>query len=163
MRLHNTIGYSISPYRPVQDHMRDYYTSRTAGTKSCSHLTPPSYIRHHSNTPVPHPLALDVIWACLCQTHRLNQCRCHQRKLQHEKDNKCTRKTFKITITTNCKILTNERRKITWRRLWWWPCLKGRTPKMNLSSTSVHLFLFGKVMFPSAGCLTPPLLFDLLC
>jgi hypothetical protein len=41
--------------------------------------------------------------------------------------------------------------------------LRGRTPKVNLSSTFVCLFLSGLVMFPSAGCLTPPLLFGLLC
>jgi hypothetical protein len=74
--------------------MRDYYTFRSAATKSCNLLTPPSYIRHYSNTPVPRPLALDANRACLWQTHRLNQYRIHQQKLQYEEDNKYTRKTL---------------------------------------------------------------------
>jgi hypothetical protein len=81
MRLHNIIGYFVPPYRPIQDHMRDYYTFRTAATKSCSHLTPPSYICHDSNTLVPHHLALDAIHACLSETCQLNQCRVYQWRL----------------------------------------------------------------------------------
>jgi hypothetical protein len=88
MRLHNIIGYSIHLYRPVQDHKQDCYTSRTGATMSCSHLTPPSYIRHHNNIPVLDPLASDAIRPCLSQTHRLNQRRVHQRKLQYEEHNK---------------------------------------------------------------------------
>jgi hypothetical protein len=78
MKLHKTIGYSVPPYRLVQDHMRDCYTTRITITKSCSLLTPASYIHHHSNTMVPHPLSSDAIWAWFSQTRRLNQCRVHQ-------------------------------------------------------------------------------------
>jgi hypothetical protein len=65
-------------------------TSRTAATKSCSLLTPASYIHHNSNTLVYHPLTSDAIWAWFSQTHKLNQCRVHQWKLQQEEYNKCT-------------------------------------------------------------------------
>jgi hypothetical protein len=74
--------------------MRDCYTFRTTTTKSCSLLTPASYTRHHSNTLVHHPLASDAIWAWFSQTHRLNQCRVDQWKLQQEEYNKCTRETL---------------------------------------------------------------------
>jgi hypothetical protein len=55
---------------------------------------------------------------------------------------------FQATITINCKISRKWQREDTWRRSWWWPCLRGRTPSFYLSSTSVCLFLFGKVRFP---------------
>jgi hypothetical protein len=74
--------------------MQDCYTSRTAATKSCSLLTPASYICHHSNTPVRHSLASDAIWAWFSQTRRLNQYRVHQWKLQQEEYNKCASETL---------------------------------------------------------------------
>jgi hypothetical protein len=84
MTLHNTIGYSVPPYRLVQDLMQDCYTSRTAIRKSYNLLTPTSYTRHHSNTPVAHPLTSNAIRAWFSHTRQLNQCRVHQWKLQQE-------------------------------------------------------------------------------
>jgi hypothetical protein len=84
--------------------MRDCHTSKTTATKSCNLLTYSSYIGHHSNTPAPHPLASDAIRTWFLQTRRLHQCRDHQWKVQQEKYNKSTRKSFQTSITTTCKL-----------------------------------------------------------
>jgi hypothetical protein len=54
------MGLFVPPYRPVQDHMWNCHTSRITAKESCTLLTPASYICHHRNTPVAHPLASDV-------------------------------------------------------------------------------------------------------
>jgi hypothetical protein len=141
------------------------HTSRTVVTKSCSHLTHSSYMDHHSNIPAPHPLHSDAIRAWFSQTRRLNQCRDHQWKLQQEKYNKgeinvTIIKQLLLRIASFCNY---DKGEITWGRSWWWPSLRGRTPSVSLSSMSVRLFALGCVMFPSLECLTPPLLFGILC
>jgi hypothetical protein len=140
----------------VTHHMRDCRTSRTTATESCSLLTHSSYMGHHINTPVAHPLVSDAIRAWFSHNRRLNQYRDHQCKLQQQY-NKCTRKIFRTTNAMNYKISKNDKGEITWRRSWRWPSLKGRTPSISLSSTSVCLIALGLVMFPCPGCLTPSL------
>jgi hypothetical protein len=163
MRLHKTIGYSKPSYRPVQDHMWDCYTSRTAATKSCSLLTPASYIRHHSNTPVPH------LWLWMQSGHgflkSIDWINVEFINGNYNKKNitNAPMRHFQATIIINCKISEEWRREDIWQRSWRWPCLRGRTPSIRLSSMSVRLFLFGKVIFSSAGCLTPTLFFGLPC
>jgi hypothetical protein len=138
--------------------MQDCHTSKTVATKSCSLLTHSFYMGHHSNTPAPHPLASDAIWAWFSQTRRLHQCRGHQWKLQQEKYNKSTRKSFQTSITMNCRLRKYDKGEITtWRRSWRWPSLRGCTPSVSLSSTSVRLIALGLVMLPSPECLTPSL------
>jgi hypothetical protein len=103
---HNRLCYTSVPlYHPIQDHIRDCYTSITAVTKSCSLLTHASYIGHHNNTLVPYPLASDAIRAWFSQTRRLNQCRIHQWKLQQEENNKCTRETLSNNYRNELYVL----------------------------------------------------------
>jgi hypothetical protein len=63
-----------------------------------------SYMGHHRNTPVAHPLVLDAIRAWFSHTYRLNQYRAHQCKLEQQ-CNECTRKIFRTANTISCKIL----------------------------------------------------------
>jgi hypothetical protein len=66
-------------------------------------------------------------------------------------------RAFKQLIQWIVRFQKNEKGEITWWRSWRWPSLRGHTPSINLSSTSIRLFASGLVMFPSPGCLTPSL------
>jgi hypothetical protein len=72
-------------------------------------------------------------------------------------------RAFKQLLQRIASFRKYDKGKIIWWRSWWWPSLRGCTPSVNLSSTSVHLFTSGLVMFPSGGYLRHPLLFGLLC
>jgi hypothetical protein len=110
-------------YRLVQDHRRDYYTSRTAAIESCSHPTPPSYIRHHKSTPGSSPYGFRCR-ECMPFTNPSSASMLSSSLGTIV--NKCTHKT----LCNHCNYLSNLQRE------------GGKLPSFNRSSGHVSDVIF---------------------